>query len=623
MMTQIQLKVGEKYEFSDLIPKLLDFGYERVNEVEVPGQFAISGGILSLFSINLLSPHRVDFFGSEIEKIYSYNLVDGRKSDELTTLIIGSNQINLSDGSRLRPGDYVVHEDYGIGLFHNLGIKKVDGEERSYIYLEYLNGDILYVPENLIGRLSPYIGVGRRKPRLSKLGSKTWEKTYKKTYENVLLLARELLQVYAKREISARSPWQIDERWDKLVTETFPYEDTVDQAVAIRNVFDDLTKNIPMERLICGDVGFGKTEVAIRAAAQAVANGYQVAMLVPTTILVEQHFINFKNRFQNLPVTIERLSRFIESSGQKDVADGTKRGSVDILIGTHRLLGNDIEYKNLGLLIIDEEQKFGVRHKEKLKKIKAEVNVLSLSATPIPRTLFMSLSGIRDISQISTPPSGRKSVDTRIEADKIDLVKEYVVREVERGGQAYYLHNEVSTIEGAKSKLERLMPEIRFAVAHGQMDENRLASTMRNFADGKTDVLVCSTIVENGLDLPNVNTLIVEDADHFGLSQLYQIRGRIGRSPRQSYALFTYSGKKLSSNAYKRLKALADNAELGSGFNIAISDLEIRGGGNILGKEQHGNMEAVGLILYSKLLKSAVDRLRGGAMLTGTDIIAQ
>lgn len=609
-MPEICLKSGSRVNFGDLIVQLLDFGYERAEAVEMPGQFSVSGGTITLFLTDGINPVKLDFFGPEVETISHFELESGKKIDSIGELVLKSNILSLPDKTKIKPGDYVVHEDYGIGLFHNLGMKKVGKVEKLYIFLEYRNGDLLYVPEEMKHKLSPYIGIGHRKPQLSRLGSQSWQKTYKKTYENVIHLAKELLNLYAVRSISNRKPWKIDQNWNEAIVDTFPYIDTEDQRSAIEDTYSDVQREYPMDRLISGDVGFGKTEVAIRTAAQAVANGYQVVLLVPTTILVEQHYVTFLKRFKNLPVVIEHLSRFVESKEQKRVVEAVKNGQVDILIGTHRLLGEDINFKNLGLYIIDEEQRFGVKQKEKLKKIREEVNVLTMSATPIPRTLFMSLSGIRDISQITTPPGGRKRIETKISPYSEKIIKEYVDRELGRSGQVYYLHNEVSTIEGKRIQLQRMFPKARIATGHGQMGEDRLARVMRDFADGKVDILVCSTIIENGLDLPNANTLIVEESDRFGLAQLHQIRGRIGRSPQQAYALFTYGSKDLSQNAIKRLKALAEHTELGAGFNIALSDLEIRGGGNILGKEQHGSMEAVGLILYSKLLKEAVNRLK-------------
>lgn len=606
----LKIYTGEKQSIDQLMLLLVELGYQRENSVVDSGSFSLLGGNLTVFPTNLALPIRIEFFGNEIDRIFSFDEQTGRVKETYKDVTILPNILRLDDGSIIKRAGYVVHEDHGIGIFSAIETKMVDGSEQIYILLTYLNNDVLHLPYEMSGKLSPYIGVGRKKPKLSKLGSVTWQKTYKKTYENVILLAKELLNIYAKRELSKRQSWQLNNEWDKTVSESFGYKETPDQNVAIQDVFNDIQGTKPIDRLICGDVGFGKTEVAIRAICQAVANGYQVAILVPTTILAEQHYVTFKKRFAKLPVNINRLTRFVKESEQAVTIQSIQNGSTDIIIATHRLFGTDIKFKNLGLLVIDEEQKFGVKDKEKLKKLRAGLDVLSLTATPIPRTLFMSLSGIRDISQISSPPMGRKSIETKVAKFNDGLVADYVNREIKRNGQIYYLHNEVATIEGKRRSLEKQFPNLVIRTAHGQMKEEALAETMSQFADGKTDVLVCSTIIENGLDLPNANTLIVDESDKFGLSQLYQIRGRIGRSKNQAFALFTYRNKKITPNAFKRLKAIVENTDLGSGYNISLSDLEIRGGGNILGKEQHGNMEAVGLVLYSKLLKKAVEKLR-------------
>lgn len=608
---QLIIKVGENHTINDLLTRIVDFGYERnASGIIQSGEFNTLGGNILIFPINSIYPVNFELFGSAIEKITFFDGVTGKKIQELKEFEIESNLLILADGTKINIGDYVVHDDHGIGLFAGFVTKKVDQENQKYILLEYLKGDRLFVPINLREKISPYIGIGRRKPKLNRLGSQSWKKTYKKTYESIILLAKELLQIYAQREIISSLPWKINWDWNREIKQTFGYTETIDQEKAITEALKDLEKNIPMDRLICGDVGFGKTEVAIRAATQACANGYQVAILVPTTILCEQHYVMLKDRFKNLPVQIDHLSRMVETKAQKEIIQEAEAGKVDILVGTHRLFGKDIKFKNIGLLIVDEEQKFGVKDKEKLKKLKTEINILTLTATPIPRTLFMGLSGIRDISLIGIPPKGRKDIETSVAKYDEAEIKEYIDREMERGGQVYYLHNEVRTIGGTRNKLKKIFPKLNIEVVHGQMSEKALANMMSLFTSGKIDVLVCSTIIENGLDLPNANTLIVESADKFGLSQLYQIRGRIGRSPKQAYALFTHKDKKITDNAFKRFKAIVENTELGSGYNIALSDLEIRGGGNILGKEQHGSMEAIGLVLYSKMLNKAVEKLK-------------
>lgn len=609
MKNQLILKVGENHTIPKIVKWLIDSEYERVNGPIHSGQFFVSGENLAIYSGDSFSPIKIEFFGNKIEKLFTYNQKSFKRIKSLKLITINKNILILEDKSKIHPGDYVVHLDHGIGIFSGFISKKVAEEDEKYIVIKYLKEDCLYVPKKLVSKISRYIGIGRKTPRINRLGSQSWKKTYKKTYDNIIQFARELITLYAKREIATRPGIKINQDWNKEIVRTFGYDETDCQTDAINKTFNDLIGNHPMDRLICGDVGFGKTEVAIRAASQMCASGYQVAILVPTTILCEQHYVTLKNRFKNLPVNISHLSRFIEKKNQSEIVNKIAEGNIDILIATHRIFSKDIKFKNLGLLVIDEEQKFGVKDKEKLKKIREWLNILALTATPIPRTLFMALSGLRDISQIYTPPMGRKEIKTKVSVYKGDLTKQYIERELEQEGQVYYLHNEVQTIEGTKSKIVKMFPKKNVAVAHGQMSEKMLAKTMSQFSDGKIDILVCSTIIENGLDLPNVNTLIVENSDKFGLSQLYQIRGRIGRSPKQAYALFSYKDKKITDNAFKRFKALVENTELGSGYNIALSDLEIRGGGNILGREQHGNMEAVGLVLYSTMLTKAVEKL--------------
>ncbi len=609
-MKAIILSTGKIYKMKEIIHSMIHSGYERNDLLTSQGTFSVLGGDIKVFAPNISNHVRLEFFGEELEKIVEIDPQNNKKLSEVVSIEFLPNVLVLDDKTKIKPGEYVVHEDHGIGLFSNIGTKIVEGKPEIYIFINYLNNDVLYLPINLKDKISPYIGIGRKKPKLNKLGSQTWKKTYQKTYENIIKFARELLKIYAERELVKKSPWKIDQRWEKSLKRSFGYVETGDQLTSLNQVFSDLESDKPMDRLIIGDVGFGKTEMAIRAAGQACANGYQVAIIVPTTVLAEQHYFNLRNRFSSLPVKVGHISRLVGEKEKTSIKEDLKNGLVDIVVGTHALLSEGIKFKNLGLLVIDEEQKFGVKDKENLKKLRSDVNVLSMSATPIPRTLFMAISGLRDISQIYTPPEGRREIDTKVAEYDEQLIKKYIERELVRKGQAYYLHNEVATIVGTKNKLTKLLPGLRIEVAHGQMGEGALARVMGDFVEGKIDVMVCSTIIENGIDLANVNTLVVEDADRFGLSQLYQIRGRIGRSPKQSYALFTFPKKTVSNNAFKRLKALVENTELGSGYSIALSDLEIRGGGNVLGKEQHGNMEAIGLVLYSKMLNQAVKQLK-------------
>ncbi len=598
----IKITTRKGINLYELIERLEKNGYSRSEDLSY-GKYNFRGDTIRIHPVSEKDEIRIDLFGDVVEKILL-----GKK--EKYNIEINENIIRHVDGSKIRPGDYAVHIDHGVGIFSNLGLKKVGGKHKEYIFIEYLNNDSLYVPLKDKERVSSYVGVGRRKPKLNKLGSQAWIRTKKKTYESIILLAKELLQIYAKREVKRSKKYKIDKKWDLEIRKTFNYTETVDQRSALKDVYSDLEKEKPMDRLICGDVGFGKTEIALRASVQAIANGYQAALLCPTTILAEQHFSNIEERFINLPINVEVLSRFQSNKKTIEVIKKIKNGSVDLVVGTHKLLNKNIIYKNLDLLIVDEEQRFGVKQKELLKKEREEINVLTLSATPIPRTLFISLSGIRDISQINTPPKGRKGIETKVEIFDSENIKKYIKKEIKRGGQIYYLYNKVRSIEAKRSEIQKLVPSAKVEIAHGQMGERALSRVMSEFAGSKIDVLVCSTIIGSGLDLANVNTLVVEEADKFGLSQLYQIRGRIGRSERQAHCLLTHKDKKITDQAFARLRSMVENAELGSGFNIALSDLEIRGGGNVLGREQHGNMESVGLVLYSKLLKKAVDKLK-------------
>ncbi|HEY8393739.1 MAG TPA: transcription-repair coupling factor [Thermaerobacter sp.] len=514
--------------------------------------------------------------------------------------------------SDLKPGDYVVHVHHGIGRFLGLKTMEVQGVQRDYLALQYAGGDRLYVPTDQIDLVQKYVGAEGHQPRLAKLGSSEWSKVKQRVKESVRELAGELLALYAARQAVRGHAFSPDTPWQRQFEEAFPYEETPDQLEAIAAIKADMERPQPMDRLLVGDVGFGKTEVAMRAAFKAVQDGKQVAVLVPTTVLAYQHERTFKDRFAQFPVTIRTLSRFASTAEQAEILSGLARGTIDIVIGTHRLVQPDVRFKDLGLLIIDEEHRFGVADKERLKQLKQNVDVLTLSATPIPRTLHMALAGIRDLSRIDTPPENRFPVQTFVVEWNEGLVRDAIERELRRGGQVFYVHNRVQSIQAVRRRLERLVPGARFAVAHGQMPEAQLERVMVDFMDGKADVLICTTIIESGLDMPNVNTLIVEDADRLGLAQLYQLRGRVGRSDRVAYAYFTYRRDKvLTEDAQKRLQAIKDFTELGSGFKLALRDLEIRGAGNLLGHEQHGFIASVGFDLYAQLLEEAVRELKG------------
>ncbi len=532
-----------------------------------------------------------------------------RKATSARRLIVGA---ELSSFRDLRKGDYVVHEDHGVGRFEGLSTKTVAGVTRDYLDIAFRDGDMLYIPHDQIDKVSRYVGADGAAPSLSKLGGKAWEQVKSRARRAVRELAGELLQLYAVRATTKGHAFPEDTEWQLRFERDFPYEETEDQQRAIDTVKDDLEQDTPMDRLLCGDVGYGKTEVALRAAFKVAMDGKQVLMLVPTTILAQQHYSTFRERLDEFPVKVEMVSRFRGPKEQKRILAEFAEGKIDVLIGTHRLLSQDVKPKDLGLIIVDEEQRFGVAQKEALRNLKVRVDALSLSATPIPRTLQMSLSGVRDISVIETPPRDRHPIQTYVGLYDEGMVTRAVGREIDRGGQVFYLHNRVETIDKTAAHLAEIMPDVRFAVAHGQMPEQQLEKVMLSFLRGDSDVLVTTTIIESGLDIPNANTLIVERADLLGLSQLYQIRGRIGRSSRVAHAyLFHPDEAALTPEAMARLSTLADYTELGSGFKIAMRDLEIRGAGNLLGDEQSGHIAAVGFEMYLSMLHETVEALQG------------
>ncbi|MEO8247497.1 MAG: transcription-repair coupling factor, partial [Chloroflexota bacterium] len=510
----------------------------------------------------------------------------------------------------LSPGDLVVHVDHGIARYVGMTQREVSEAVKEYLQLDFAGDDKIFLPADQIGRITRYSGGAG--PTLSKLGGGEWERTKSRVRRAVNDLARELLAIYVAREDAPGFAFSADSTWQRELEESFPYTETPDQARSIEEVKADMLRRRPMDRLVVGDVGYGKTEVALRAAFKAVQDGRQVAVLVPTTVLAQQHLLTFQRRLAAFPVGIAMLSRFVPKKQQERILAGVEEGSVDILIGTHRMLSRDIRFADLGLLIVDEEQRFGVAHKERLKQLRTEVDVLTLSATPIPRTLHLSLVGIRDLSVIETPPEARLPIQTRIAEDDDGLVRDAINRELDRGGQVFYVHNRVENIEAAAERVRRLVPRARVAIGHGQMAEGMLERVMVDFSEGSTDVLVCTTIIESGLDIPNTNTIIIVRADTFGLAQLYQLRGRVGRSDRRAYAYLLHRrGQPLSPIARKRLHAIFSASDLGAGYQIALSDLEIRGAGNILGGEQHGFMAAVGFELYTRMLAEAVEARKG------------
>jgi transcription-repair coupling factor (superfamily II helicase) len=518
----------------------------------------------------------------------------------------------LQSFADLRTGDYVVHEDHGVGRLLGFETKTVAGVTRDYLQLAFRGEDRLYVPHEQLGKVSRYVGADASAPALSKLGGKAWQTLKSRARESVRELAGDLIQLYAQRQTREGIAYDLSSEWLPQLEASFPYRETPDQEAAIESVKEDLETPRPMDRLVCGDVGFGKTEVAVRAAFAVAVNGRQVLLLAPTTILTEQHYNTFRERFRDFPVRVEMVSRFVPPKETKRILADFTAGKVDVLIGTHRILSRDVIPKELGLVVLDEEQRFGVAQKELLKSLRLEVDVLTLSATPIPRTLHLSLAGMRDISIIETPPEGRRPIRTTVGEYDEELVKLALEREAAREGQAFFLHNRVETIEERAAQLQQLSPNLRFLVAHGQMRERELEERMHAFLRGDADVLVSTTIIESGIDIPQANTLIVERADMLGLAQLYQIRGRVGRSDATSFAyLFYPDARELTPEARARLATLADHTELGAGFAIAMRDLEIRGAGELLGGEQSGHVAAVGFELYVELLNEAVAELQG------------
>ncbi len=527
---------------------------------------------------------------------------------------VSSNQERIKSFTDLSVGDYVVHQNHGIGAFDGIKTMTVNGATADYLQIRFSGDDFLYVPANQLDVLYKYVGKEGATLRLNKLGGTQWAQTKQRVKNNCADMARQLINLYAGRQKVEGIHFSPQGDMHQSFDSTFPYEETDDQIEALKEVYADMERGVPMDRLLCGDVGYGKTEVALRAAFKATYDGYQVAYLVPTTILANQHYKTFKDRMEDFGINVAVLSRFRTKKQQEETVKKINRGEIDIVIGTHRILQKDLKFKKLGLLIIDEEQRFGVAHKEVLKELKNNVDVLTLSATPIPRTLHMSMVGIRDMSVLENPPRDRYPVTTYVMEYQTDVVKESILREVARGGQVYYLHNRTDNIESTAQKIRAFSPHLRVAFAHGKMSERELEKIMQQVLDKEIDVLVCTTIIETGLDIPNVNTIIVDDADRMGLSQLYQLRGRVGRSDRLAYALLLYRPDKvLSEVAAKRLRAIRDFTEFGSGFKIALRDLEIRGAGNVIGAQQHGFMDSVGYDMYCNLLEEAVLEIKGEA----------
>ena len=630
----IFLEAGKTQDLMQLLRKLDEMGYEKVFKVSDPGEFSQVGGIIEIFPINMLNAARLDFLGNTLETItqLQIKIEDEEKSRELLTKKLKSQKL-FSDLKNLQAGDYLVHLDHGVAKF--VGMEEIadhtsfrvfpetgvpakpatlasgrevprDSAIRYYV-LEYAARDKLFVPVGLERKLSRYVGFSD--PTISRLGSALWQTTKRKIKENVEKMARELLALYSEKEIVRRPPYSRDQELESQLNAGFLYQETPDQLQAMEDIKSDLAKNKPMDRIVCGDVGFGKTEIAIRSAFLAVSNGCQAAVICPTTILANQHFSNFKKRFEKLPVKIALLSRLQTKTEQQKIIKEIAEGKIDIAIGTHRILSKDIEFKKLQLLVIDDEQRFGVKQKEKLRTKNPALDLLSLSATPIPRTIYLALSSFKNISLMQTPPQGRSAISTNILPYNRITIKEAVELELGRGGQVYFLHNRVETIEKTKKNLGRFLAKAKIGAIHGRMSEKEIITIMDDFTKGKTNILVATTIIENGIDLPNVNTIIIEDASRLGLAQAYQIRGRVGRSDIKSFAYLFYP-KNIPPLAKERLKALSEAKELGASYQIAIKDLELRGAGNILGREQSGSINKIGLNLYCQMLAESVEKLR-------------
>jgi transcription-repair coupling factor (superfamily II helicase) len=586
---------------------------ERLEELWYENPDHLSQGNIPVFVDHSLSGGwRLSGQDSEIIQVFSDSEIFGWERPQTRKQPHFSAETPETQYADLNPGDWVVHVDYGIGRFTGLVERTLDGLEREFLSVEYKNGDEVFVPIHQADRITRYLGSSGGVPAVGQLGTQDWQDTKRRVKEAVQEIASELLDLYAARQIARGFAFSKDNAWQSELENSFPYEETTDQIKVINDVKKDMESIRPMDRLLCGDVGYGKTEVALRAAFKAVMDGKQVAVLVPTTVLAQQHYETFRQRLSTYPVTVEMLSRFRTTKEQGSILYGLAQGAVDIIIGTHRLIQMDVEFKDLGLVIIDEEQRFGVTHKEHLKRLRNEVDVLTLTATPIPRTLYMALTGVRDISQLNTPPEERLPVVTHIGPYSQKLVRQAILREMDRGGQIFFVHNRVQTISAMKMHLNNLVPGARIEIAHGQMPEQLLASVMRNFTAGDVDILLCTSIIESGLDIPNANTLIVDRGDTFGLAQLYQLRGRVGRGAVRAYAYFFRHRKKPPTiEGQERLDVISENTQLGSGYSIAMRDLEMRGAGELLGNRQHGYIASVGFHLYTRLLAAAVRLQRG------------
>lgn len=621
MFKSLKLYIGKPVDLESMLSMLVDFGYKRQDSVSMEGDFSRRGGIIDIFPNLFELPVRIELDNELIASVKTFNPSTGEPLWEHKMVIVlpikkiahlktstFSEEIPLNNFVDLNVGDYVVHNDYGIGKFLGLQKIKIKDKYEDHLVIEYDRQEKLYVPTEQMNLVQKYIAFQIRRPKLYRLGSREWLRTKERARRGIQKMAWELLSLQAMRLSSQGFAFSKDTQWQKEFEDTFPYEETPDQVKATSEVKQDMELPKPMDRLLCGDVGYGKTEVAMRAAFKAVMDNKQVAYLVPTTILAQQHFQNFSLRLKDFPINLQLLCRFKTEGEQRKIVQDITKGTADIVIGTHRLLSDDVVFKDLGLVIIDEEQRFGVRHKEKLKKFRLTTDLLTLTATPIPRTLYMSLMGSKELSVINTPPQNRLPIKTIVVEYDEDLVRQAVLREVGRRGQVFFLHNRVEDIEKVRDKLLKILPShLRLAVGHGQMHPKELEKVMYEFLRGNIDCLVCTMIIESGIDIPNVNTIIVDNAQDFGLADLHQLRGRVGRFDRPAYAyLMIPKNAVLETDARKRLNAIQEYSHLGAGFNISMEDLEIRGAGNLLGIQQHGFIAVVGFDLYCRLLKESI-----------------
>jgi len=625
MFETIKIYLKEEIDLEKLSLSLVEYGYHACKRVSEEGDFAKVGDTITIYPLTFAYPLRIELDNSEVKRIRSLDPVTYDPIEDHQAAIIlpirgvGKKKLQkrileapdespIDNFVDIEPGDYVVHIEHGIGVYKGIERVKIDKKYVEHYVIEYALGDRLYIPYEDLNKIQKYLGFERRPPKLYKLGTKLWKGIKERVKSGVNKVAVELLELQAKRLAAEGFKYSADTEWQKEFEKEFPYKETPDQARSSEEVKSDMESPRPMDRLLCGDVGYGKTEVALRAAFKAVMDNKQVAILVPTTILAEQHYNTFSSRMKKYPVRVEMLSRFKTKEEQEEIIKGMAGGRVDVVIGTHRLVSGDIKFKDLGLVVIDEEQRFGVRHKEYLKNLRLSTDVLTLTATPIPRTLYLALMGGRDISIINTPPSDRLPVETLVTYYDDNLIKNAILKEKKREGQVYFVHNRIEGIEKIAKRVSGLVPGIKIAVAHGRMREKSLEETMMKFINGEIDCLVSTTIIESGIDIPNANTLIINRADMFGLADLYQLRGRVGRFTRAAYAYLLIPKQfVLSAESQKRLQSIMKFRELGSGFKLAMEDLELRGAGNLLGVEQSGYIYSVGFDLYCRLLKSAIE----------------